>query len=92
MVARRDVNPESSKEKEQEDVEIEEVLLTDDQTKRIAKNLPEDTKKQFNNLLQMNADLFTYSTIDMLRVDLKIAQHRLNIDPNAKHVKQKKMK
>lgn len=42
------------------------------------------------NLLRENIGEFTWSPTDMLGLDRNVAIHKLNIDPNAKIVVQKK--
>jgi hypothetical protein len=41
-------------------------------------------------MLMKNSDVFAFSTDDLVGVDPRIIQHRLNIDPAAKPIRQKK--
>ena len=60
-----------------------------DQTVKIGSELPEQERKQLVGFLQENADVFAWSLSDMTGVDPKVAQHHLNISPDARSVKQK---
>lgn len=89
-IAQKTTVPNISGEQNENDIKMEEVQLTKDRTSRIARNLREDIKVQLVNLLQMNKYLFAYSQSDMPRVDPKLAQHSLHVNPNVKPRKQKK--
>ncbi|XP_065026156.1 uncharacterized protein LOC135650602 [Musa acuminata AAA Group] len=47
------------------------------------------TKLQLIDFLRENADVFPWSPKEMLGIDLGVTQHQLNIDPEAKLVKQR---
>ena len=60
-----------------------------DQTVKIGAELPEQEREQLVGLLRENADVFAWSPSDMTGVDPKVAEHHLNIPPDAHPVKQK---
>ena len=49
------------------------------------------TKERSNieALLRQNVDIFAWSHLDMLGIDLSVAAHKLNILPNMRLVRQK---
>jgi hypothetical protein len=53
-------------------------------------NLEPRMQRQIANMLQHNSDIFAFSTYDLIGVDPSVIQHRLNIDPGAKPIRQKK--
>nr|XP_009420585.1 PREDICTED: uncharacterized protein LOC104000295 [Musa acuminata subsp. malaccensis] len=59
------------------------------QTVKIGSELPEQERKQLVGFLQENADVFAWSPSNMTGVDPEVAQHHLNISPDARPVKQK---
>jgi ribonuclease HI len=61
-----------------------------DRTVKIGSQLPEGLKTDLSEFLKKNADVFAWSHEDMPGIDPAIISHRLNIDPAAKPVKQKK--
>nr|XP_009409822.1 PREDICTED: uncharacterized protein LOC103991997 [Musa acuminata subsp. malaccensis] len=60
-----------------------------DQTVKVGSELAEREREQLVGLLWENADIFTWSPSDMTGVDPGVAQHHLNIPPDARPVKQK---
>ncbi|XP_065011504.1 uncharacterized protein LOC135640723 [Musa acuminata AAA Group] len=60
-----------------------------DQTVKVGSELPERELEQLVGLLRENADIFAWSPSDMKGVDPKVAEHHLNIPPDARPVKQK---
>ncbi|XP_065039424.1 uncharacterized protein LOC135673957 [Musa acuminata AAA Group] len=60
-----------------------------DQTVKIGSELPEQEREQLVGLLRENADVFAWSPSDMTGVNPEIAEHHLNIPPDARPVKQK---
>ncbi|XP_057790905.1 uncharacterized protein LOC131007998 [Salvia miltiorrhiza] len=60
----------------------------DFQTK-IGSSMNEQTRAELINCLQRNADVFAFSTGDLKGIDRGLAEHRLNVDPNVKPVKQR---
>ncbi|XP_064975045.1 uncharacterized protein LOC135618071 [Musa acuminata AAA Group] len=60
-----------------------------DQTVRVGSELPEWEREQLVGLLRENTDIFAWSPSDMTGVDPEVAQHHLNIPPDARPVKQK---
>ncbi|XP_065023219.1 uncharacterized protein LOC135649050 [Musa acuminata AAA Group] len=59
------------------------------QTVKIGSELPKQEREQLVGLLRENADVFAWSPSDMTGVDPKVAEHHLNIPPDAHPVKQK---
>lgn len=80
-IAQKTTTPEALRNQEGNKIETKKVQLTEDFTTRVARILPEDTKAQLVNLLQMNKDLFSYSPSDMPNVNPKITQHSLYVNP-----------
>ncbi|XP_064955645.1 uncharacterized protein LOC103986523 [Musa acuminata AAA Group] len=60
-----------------------------DQTVKVGSELLEQEREQLVGLLRENADIFAWSPSDMKGVDPKVAEHHLNIPPDARPVKQK---
>ncbi|XP_065045855.1 uncharacterized protein LOC103989797 [Musa acuminata AAA Group] len=60
-----------------------------DRMVKIGSELPEQEWEQLIGFLQENVDVFAWSPSDMMGIDPKIAQHHLNISPNARPVRQK---
>ncbi|XP_065026191.1 uncharacterized protein LOC135650630 [Musa acuminata AAA Group] len=60
-----------------------------DQTVKIGSELPEREREQLVGLLRENADVFAWSPSDMTGVDPEVAEHHLNIPPDARPMKQK---
>ncbi|XP_064987293.1 uncharacterized protein LOC135626033 [Musa acuminata AAA Group] len=60
-----------------------------DQTVKVGSELPEQEREQLVGLLRENADIFARSPSDMKGVDPKVAEHHLNIPPDARPVRQK---
>jgi hypothetical protein len=61
-----------------------------DRVVRIGSQLSEGLKTELSEFLKKNLDVFAWSHEDMPGIDPAIISHRLNIDPAAKPVKQKK--
>ncbi|XP_065033898.1 uncharacterized protein LOC135666260 [Musa acuminata AAA Group] len=59
------------------------------QTVRVGSELPEREREQLVGLLRENVDIFAWSPSDMGGVDPEVAEHHLNIPPDARPVKQK---
>ncbi|XP_064957864.1 uncharacterized protein LOC135608754 [Musa acuminata AAA Group] len=59
-----------------------------DQTIRIGSELPKRGRGQLVGLLRENTDVFVWTPSDMTGVDPKVAEHHLNIPPDARPVKQ----
>ncbi|XP_064979723.1 uncharacterized protein LOC135622021 [Musa acuminata AAA Group] len=59
------------------------------QTVKIGSELPKREREQLVGLLRENADVFAWSPLDMTGVDPEVAEHHLNIPPDAHPVKQK---
>ncbi|XP_064940582.1 uncharacterized protein LOC135594090 [Musa acuminata AAA Group] len=60
-----------------------------DRTVKVGSELPEQEREQLVCLLRENADVFAWSPSDMTGVDPGVAQHHLNIPPDARPVKQR---
>ncbi|XP_065034299.1 uncharacterized protein LOC135680310 [Musa acuminata AAA Group] len=60
-----------------------------EQMVRIGSELPEQERRELVGLLQKNTDVFAWSPSNMTGVDPGVAQHHLNISPDARPVKQK---
>ncbi|XP_009419888.2 uncharacterized protein LOC103999771 [Musa acuminata AAA Group] len=60
-----------------------------DQAIKIGSELPEREQERLVGLLRENADIFAWSPSDMTGVDPEVAEHHLNIPPDARPVKQK---
>nr|XP_009386119.1 PREDICTED: uncharacterized protein LOC103973313 [Musa acuminata subsp. malaccensis] len=59
------------------------------QTIRIGTALPEADRLHLVDYLRENADQFAWSPEEMLGIDLEVAQHRLNVDPGERPIRQK---
>ena len=57
---------------------------------KVRKNLLDDFKQKLVKLLRKYHECFAWIMANMLGIDLKVTYHWLAIDPNAKHVQQKK--
>ncbi|XP_059629943.1 uncharacterized protein LOC132272883 [Cornus florida] len=60
-----------------------------ERTTRVGGRLAEEEKQELINFLSQNADVFAWSHLDMPRIDPSVSCHSLNVNPNAKPVKQK---
>ena len=56
---------------------------------KIVKGLKEELAQQFTEFLSLNQGVFAWRHADMGGIDPKVMCHRLNIDPQAKAVRQK---
>lgn len=73
--------------------EVENVKISYHGTKRrfqIGKGLSVGRKAQLTEFLKANLDVFAWSHEDMVGIDPRIMQHRLNVSPNYKPVRQKR--
>jgi hypothetical protein len=61
-----------------------------DRVVKIGSQLLEESKAMLSEFLKKNLDVFAWTHKDMPSIDPDIISHRLNIDPAAKLVKQKK--
>lgn len=57
---------------------------------KIAKDMEPELKKKVIEVVRQYHDVFAWGLEDMPDLDPSVAQHKLNVDPNAKLVKQKK--
>ncbi|KAL0411875.1 UNVERIFIED_CONTAM: hypothetical protein Slati_3777200 [Sesamum latifolium] len=62
-----------------------------DKTTRIGSHLGEEAKKEITLCLQRNAYIFAWTPQDLEGIDPQVITHHLNIDPNYKPIKQKKI-
>ncbi|QHO34492.1 Transposon Ty3-G Gag-Pol polyprotein [Arachis hypogaea] len=58
----------------------------------INRNLPFDLKRRLIELLKENKDLFTFTPVDMPKIDPTVISHRLAMDPKAKPIIQRRKK
>ena len=56
---------------------------------KIDKGLKKELAQQLVEFLPLNQDMFTWTHVDMVGIHPKVMCHRLNIDPQAKLVRQK---
>ena len=63
-------------------------IIPGDSTKvlKIGLALPTLKKEKMVSFLRVNQDVFAWKHKDMLKIDKKIIQHRLNVNPKCKHV------
>uniref|UniRef100_A0A804I249 Reverse transcriptase domain-containing protein n=1 Tax=Musa acuminata subsp. malaccensis TaxID=214687 RepID=A0A804I249_MUSAM len=59
---------------------------------KVGTTLPKANKLQLIDFLKRNADVFAWSSKDMPGIDPGMTQHRLNIHPEARPVRQKSRK
>ena len=57
---------------------------------KIETALPTSKKEKMISFLRANQDVFAWKHEDMLEIDRKIIQHRLNINPECKPIQQKR--
>ncbi|XP_059658526.1 uncharacterized protein LOC132304834 [Cornus florida] len=82
---------------EEEPVDLTEEPLVDvqidrvrpERTTRVGVRLAEEEKQELVDFLSQNADVFALSHLDMPRINHSVSCHSLNINPNARPVKQK---
>ncbi|XP_059669218.1 uncharacterized protein LOC132314358 [Cornus florida] len=60
-----------------------------ERTTRVGERLVEEEKQELVDFLSQNADVFAWSHLDMPGIDPSVSCHSLNVNPNAKPVKQK---
>ncbi|XP_059633363.1 uncharacterized protein LOC132276107 [Cornus florida] len=60
-----------------------------ERTTRVGERLVEEEKQDLVDFLSQNADVFAWSHLDMPGIDPSVSCHSLNVNPNAKPVKQK---
>lgn len=75
-------------EKEQEDVSI--VPGRSDKVTKIARDLDAPTRSHLLACLESNADIFAWSSSKLVGINPKVAEHKLNITPGSRPIKQKK--
>ena len=56
---------------------------------KIGKNLLDEIRKAISGFLRQNLDVFTWAHADMEGINPSIMNHRLNIDPSRRPVRQK---
>ena len=81
------------KEKKEDKVEaLETVELVDGEatkTTRIGTTLSPEMRTRLDQFLKENLDVFAWSHEDMLGISPKVIQHKLNVDPERKPVRQR---
>ncbi|XP_059625366.1 uncharacterized protein LOC132268551 [Cornus florida] len=60
-----------------------------ERTTKVGERLVEEEKQELVDFLSQNADVFAWSHLDMPGIDPSVSCHSLNVNPNAKPVKQK---
>ncbi|XP_052177499.1 uncharacterized protein LOC127791555 [Diospyros lotus] len=73
--------------------ELEDVIVSSLNVKRrlqVGKGLSLEVKSQLTKFLKANLDVFAWNHEDMVGIDSRILQHRLNINPNHKPVRQRR--
>ncbi|XP_057811780.1 uncharacterized protein LOC131026016 [Salvia miltiorrhiza] len=58
-------------------------------TTRIGAGMAPTLQKEVTACLRRNADVFAFNTSDLKGIDRELAEHRLNVDPTVKPVRQK---
>ncbi|XP_057808633.1 uncharacterized protein LOC131023106 [Salvia miltiorrhiza] len=58
-------------------------------TTKIGAHMEPELQRKVIACLRRNADVFAFSTADLKGIDRELAEHRLNVDPTIKPVKQK---
>ncbi|XP_043717790.1 uncharacterized protein LOC122665703 [Telopea speciosissima] len=86
----RDIGEEERSEPAEELVHVEIVAGDATHTVQIGAGLIGKRKIVLINFLRTNADVFSWSVVDMPGIDRKIVEHRLSVYPTAKPVFQKK--
>ena len=72
--------------------ELEEVNLVDEDTTKVIKvgtRLSTVLKSRIVEFLKQNLDVFAWTNEDMLGIDNKVIEHKLNVNPTKKPVQQK---
>ena len=72
--------------------ELEEVNLLDEDTTKVIKvgtRLSTVLKSRIVEFLKQNLDVFAWNYEDMLGIDNKVIEHKLNVNPTKKPVQQK---
>ena len=72
--------------------ELEEVNLVDEDTTKVIKvgtRLSTVLKSRIVEFLKQNLDVFAWNYEDMLGIDNKVIEHKLNVNPTKKPVQQK---
>jgi hypothetical protein len=70
--------------------DAKEVLVSDDgRTLRISSTLEPEQEEALMHFLKENLDVFAWKPSDMSSIPREVAEHKLNIKPSAKTVKQK---
>ena len=57
---------------------------------KICKGLKKELAQQFAEFLSLNQDVFSWTHMDMVGIHPEVMCHRLNIDPQAKPLSQKR--
>ena len=72
--------------------ELEEVNLVDEDTTKVTKvgtRLSTVLKSRIVEFLKQNLDVFAWTNEDMLGIDNKVIEHKLNVNPTKKPIQQK---
>ena len=72
--------------------ELEEVNLVDEATTKVTKvgtRLSTVLKSRIVEFLKQNLDVFAWTNEDMLGIDNKVIEHKLNVNPTKKPIQQK---
>ena len=80
------------KEPKESSQELEEVNLVDEDTTKVTKmgiGLSTVLKSRMMEFLKQNLDVFAWTNEDMLGIDNKVIEHKLNVNPTKKPVQQK---
>ena len=80
------------KEPKESSQELEEVNLVDEDTTKVTKvgtRLSTVLKSRIVEFLKQNLDVFAWTNEDMLGIDNKVIEHKLNVNPTKKPVQQK---
>ena len=80
------------KEPKESSQELEEVNLVDEDMTKVTKvgtRLSTVLKSRIVEFLKQNLDVFAWTNEDMLGIDNKVIEHKLNVNPTKKPVQQK---
>ena len=73
--------------------ELKEVNLVDEDMTKVTKvgtGLNPILKSRIVEFLKQNLDVFTWTHVDIPRIDNEVIEHKLNVDPTKKPVQQKR--
>ncbi|KAL0312937.1 UNVERIFIED_CONTAM: hypothetical protein Sradi_5693000 [Sesamum radiatum] len=73
-----------------DDKVVELIPSNSNRTTRIGSQLPSDMEMMLIDFLRENVDMFTWTTSDFQGINPKIIEHKLNMDPNVKSIRQKR--